>query len=90
MATRCVTWPGSWGYGQYQQPEVLRLKADLGDDQARHMLDQWLASAYHFDPGQPLYPAVLSASHAAAGADDWPERHDWHPDQVRLMRELSR
>jgi hypothetical protein len=33
----------SWGSGQYQQPEVLRLKADLGDDEARRMLGHWLA-----------------------------------------------
>jgi hypothetical protein len=33
----------SWGSGQHQQPEVLRLKADLGDDHARQMLIHWLA-----------------------------------------------
>lgn len=46
-------------------------------------------SACHFDLDQPLYPGVLSASRAAAGADDLPEprRQDWHADQLRLMRE---
>jgi hypothetical protein len=46
-------------------------------------------SAYHLDLDQPLYPGVLSASRAAAGANDLPEplRQDWHADQLRLMRE---
>jgi hypothetical protein len=47
--------------------------------------------AYHFELNQPLYPGVLSASRAAAGADDLPEprRQDWHADQLRLMRGLD-
>jgi hypothetical protein len=47
-------------------------------------------AAYHFELDQPLAPGVMSASAAAAGLTDeklaW-QRRDWHPDQLRLMRE---
>jgi hypothetical protein len=45
--------------------------------------------AYHFDLHQPLDPGVMSASRAAAGADNLPDarRPDWHADHLRLMRD---
>ena len=47
-------------------------------------------SAYHFALDQPLYPGVLSASHAAGGGDlPPPERQEWHADQLRLMGDLG-
>lgn len=48
-------------------------------------------SAYHVDLTRPLSPAVLSASMQATGVQSedprW-QRHDWHPDHVRLMGAL--
>jgi hypothetical protein len=44
---------------------------------------------YHFALDQPLWPEALSAARAAAGVDELAELRavDWHPDQLRLMRD---
>jgi hypothetical protein len=50
-------------------------------------------AAYHFDLKQPLRPGVMSASsRAALGQSEEPpwQRHDWHADQLRLMRDSGR
>ena len=48
-------------------------------------------SAYHFDLAGPLKPGTMSASRQAAGVPfeaSACESQSWHPDQLRLMREL--
>jgi hypothetical protein len=48
--------------------------------------------AYHFRLGQPLHPDVMAASRAARprGGDlAWPQRQDWHDDQLRLLRDRA-
>jgi hypothetical protein len=48
--------------------------------------------AYHFPLDQPLHPDVLAASRAARiGGDElpWPQREQWHDDQLQLLRERA-
>jgi hypothetical protein len=50
-------------------------------------------SAYHFDLDGPLSLEMAEASAEAAGVplgspEPW-RSHDWHPDQLQLIRELG-
>ena len=46
------------------------------------------AGAYHFDPGQPLGPDILSAGLRRDGGQEnrYPRRTGFHPDQLLLMQ----
>jgi hypothetical protein len=69
------------GVGPGRGPEGLSLAA-LRD-----------GSAYHFDLDEPLSLEMAEASAEAAGVplgspESW-RSHDWHPDQLQLIRELG-
>jgi hypothetical protein len=61
---------------------------DLGLVALRH------GRAYHFDLGGPLSLAMAGAAAEAAGVPLGPDpswrRQEWHPDQLQLIRELTR
>jgi hypothetical protein len=59
----------SWGPTSSQhQTEVLRLKADLGDDHAQQMLVRWLARIRRAQAGN---------EHAQRALTEWQDQQDW-------------
>jgi hypothetical protein len=92
VAARRWQFAGGWAAASDAVDHVYLVAVGVGPEPEDLSLTRLLDGiAYHADLTRPLSPALLSASRQAAGAQSedprW-QRHDWHPDHVRLMRAL--
>ena len=89
LAARTWRFAGGWAAVTDAVPDVYLAVIGLGADPdglSLAMLQD--GSAYHFDLNQPLDPSAMAASRQRAGGGALePHRRDWHPDQLRLLRD---
>jgi hypothetical protein len=89
VAARAWEFAGGWAaFSDALDDVYLAVSGSTGSPDGVVLTRLTDARAYHFGLDQPLHPQVINASSAAALADSdrpWPQRAEWHPDQLRLL-----